>query len=121
MEDKKTLPTIWNVPDELWKKIEPIIAEIDPPKATGRKRKDARAILDAIIYRLRTGCQWNQFPKQFPDDSTVHRTFGKWLQLGLFDKIWNAIQNDCQELGNVDWQWQAADTSMGKARFGGMR
>jgi len=120
MEDKKVLPTIWRVPDDLWERIEPIIAECDPPKRTGRKRIDARATLDAIIYRLRTGCQWNRLPKEFPDDSSVHRTFQRWIEKGLLDKIWAAVQGDCEELGLVDWQWQAADTSLGKARFGGM-
>jgi putative transposase len=71
----KTLPTIWQVPDELWNKIQPIIQQHDPPKHTGRKRIDPRAALDAIIFRMRTGCQWNSLPKNFPDDSSVHRTF----------------------------------------------
>jgi putative transposase len=117
----KTLPTIWRVPDELWKRIEPIIAEFDPPKHTGRKRIDPRAALDAIIFRMRTGCQWNHLPKEFPDDSSVHRTFQRWIELGLLDKIWAALVDSCDELGAVHWQWQAADTAMGKARFGGTR
>ena len=25
----------------------------------------------------------------------------------------------CEELDGVDWEWQAADGAMGKARFGG--
>ena len=25
----------------------------------------------------------------------------------------------CEELGGVDWEWQAADGAMGKARLGG--
>jgi putative transposase len=120
MENRKPLPTIWRVPDELWKRIGPVIAESDPPKCTGRKRIDARAALDAIIYRLRTGCQWNQFPKELPDDSSVHRTFQRWIEIGVLEKIWSAVQNDCQELGCVDWEWQSADTSLGKARLGGM-
>jgi len=115
----KTLPTIWQVPEELWNKIKPIIQQHDPPKHTGRKRIDPRAALDAIIFRMRTGCQWNSLPKEFPDDSSVHRTFQRWIQLGLLDRIWAVLVEGCQELGGVDWQWQAADTVMGKARFGG--
>jgi putative transposase len=115
----KTLPTIWHVPDELWNKIKPIILQYDPPKCTGRKRIDQRAALDAVIFRMRSGCQWNQLPKEFPDDSSVHRTFQRWIQLGLLDQIWAVLVEDCQELGGVDWQWQAADAAMSKARFGG--
>lgn len=26
---------------------------------------------------------------------------------------------ECEELGSVNWEWQAVDTAMGKARMGG--
>jgi putative transposase len=113
------VPTIWRVPDELWTKIKPLLAELDPPKARGRKRIDQRAALDAVIFRLRSGCQWNHLPKDLPDDSSVHRTLQRWQRLGLFEQIWALLLRECQELGGVDWQWQAADASMGKARLGG--
>jgi putative transposase len=115
----KPLPTIWHVPEELWNDIKPIIRKFDPPKHTGRKRIDRRAALDAIIFRMRSGCQWNRLPKDFPDDSSVHRTFQRWTQCGLLDKIWAALIADCAELGGIDFKWQSADTAMSKARFGG--
>ena len=55
--EKKPMPTIWRVPDQLWEKIEPILKEHDPPKNIGRPRVNQRAVLDAVIFRLRTGCQ----------------------------------------------------------------
>ena len=112
------LPPIWEAPDELWAMVEPILAEHDPPKR-GPKRIDQRAALDAIIFRLRSGCQWNRLPKEYPDDSSVHRTFQRWVGLGIFDRIWATVQEVCEDLGGCDWEWQAADTSMGKARMGG--
>ena len=115
----EVLPTVWTVPDELWEQIEPILDEYDPPNRLGRKRIDARRALDAIIFRLRSGVQWNQLPAEFPDDSSVHRTFQRWRQRAVMDRIWALIQNACAELGGVDWEWQAADTALGKARLGG--
>lgn len=115
----KPLPTIWRVPDELWKIIKPVLDELDPPAATGRKRTDQRSALDGIIYQMRTGCQWNVLPKEFGDDSSVHRTFQRWIRKGVLDRIWAVLVEQCDELGGVDWQWQAADGAMGKARFGG--
>jgi transposase len=53
------MPTIWHVSDPLWELIAPILLQHDPPKPRGRKRFDQHAALDAIIFRLRTGCQWN--------------------------------------------------------------
>ncbi len=113
------LPTIWRIPDDLWERLEPVIVALDPPKPTGRKRVEARAILDAILFRLRTGCQWNHLPKELPDDSTVHRTFQRWVERGVLDRLWALLVADCDALGEVAWEWQAADCAMGKARFGG--
>lgn len=115
----KPLPTIWRVPDELWKTIKAVLDELDPAAATGRKRTDQRSALDGIIYQMRTGCQWNVLPKEFGDDSSVHRTFQRWIRKGVLDRIWAVLIEQCDELGGVDWQWQAADGAMGKARFGG--
>jgi putative transposase len=118
--DWAALTTIWEVSDELWSAIAPILGEVDPPKRTGRPRVDARATLNAILFRLRSGCQWNQLPERFPDDSSVHRTFQRWVRLGLFERIWAVLVERCAELGGVDWAWQAADGAMGKARLGGI-
>lgn len=115
------LPPIWRVPDELWAEIEPILVELDPPNRVGPKRVPARPILDAVIYRGRTGCQWNRLPSEFPDDSTVHRAFQRWRQAGVFTRLWAVLVERCEDLGGVDWQWQAADGSLGKARKGGLR
>ena len=74
MSKQDSLETIWEVPDDLWEEIEPLIRQLDPPKPTGRKRQDPRKMLNAIIFRMRSGCQWNKLPSNLGDDSTVHRT-----------------------------------------------
>jgi len=107
--EEKPMPTIWRVPDQLWEKIEPILTEHDPPKSTGRPRIDQREALDSLIFRMRTGCQWNQMPKEFPDDSSVHRTFQRWVELGVLDLIWERLIEECEELGG----W----TSSGRRRM----
>jgi putative transposase len=114
------LPTIWRVNDELWDIIQPILAELDPPAATGRPRTGQREALNGIIYVMRTGGQWNQLPHQFGDDSSVHRTMQRWVTKGVFHRIWAVLIENCDELGGVNWDWQSADGAMGKARFGGI-
>jgi putative transposase len=113
------LDTIWEVPDKLWEEIEQVIREIDPPKETGRPRVDARRAFDGIIYRLRTSCQWNHLPENFGSDSSVHRTFQRWVEKGVFQEVWALLIERCDDLGAVEWKWQAADGAMGKARSGG--
>jgi len=121
MGKQEVIDTIWEVPDELWEQIEPVLRELDPPKGTGRKRADGRQALNGVIFRLRTGCQWNRLPKEFGDDSTIHRAFQRWRERGVLGRIWGVLVKECEELGCVDWEWQAADAAMGKARLGGTR
>ena len=85
------LGTIWEVPYELWAQLASVLAEADPPKHTGRPRIDPRATLNAILFRLCSGCQWNQLPERFPDDSSAHRTFQFWVRLGLFARLWAVL------------------------------
>ncbi len=119
MVEGKPLPTIWDVPDDLWERIGPVILELDPPQSKGRKRVDQRKMLEGIIFRLRSGCQWNHLPRELGDDSTIHRTFQRWVGCGALEGIWAVLIEECQELGGVDWEWQSADCSIGKARLGG--
>jgi putative transposase len=66
-------PTIWEVPDDVWTMIEPILDECYTAKPKGHRRVGLHGALNGIIFRLRTGCQWNQLPQPCGDDSTVHR------------------------------------------------
>ena len=119
---RQPLPPIWQASNALWALVEPILLTDDPPKRRGRKRIDQRAAFDAIIFRLRTGCQWNHLPAEYPDDASVHRTFQRWVALGIFDRIWAVVQERGEDLDGcagypfTGGEWQAADTAMGKAR-----
>jgi putative transposase len=117
----KALPTIWEVSDELWEIVQSILTELDPPAATGRPRTGQRAALNGIIYQMRSGVQWNQLPRRFGDDSSVHRTLQRWIGKGVLERLWAVLIENCAELGGVDWQWQSADAAMGKARLGGIK
>jgi putative transposase len=116
----KTVDTIWKIPDNLWALIEPILQEdAPPPKHPGRPRANWRQIMNGIIFRMRSSCQWNQLPKEYGDDSTVHRWFQRWCRNGVMERIWACLVKECDELDGVHWEWQSADGAMGKARFGG--
>ena len=54
-----------------------------------------RAVLDAIFYVTKSGCQWGMLPRDFPAKSTVHADLKRWeadgtwaaIQLGLRDRV----------------------------------
>lgn len=117
----EALPTIWRVDDVLWPKVESVLEAHDPPARFGPARIDQRKALDGVIYRMRSGVQWNQLPREFGDDASVHRTFQRWVKRGVIPRLWALLVEQCQEMGGVDWQWQSFDCALGKARHGGIR
>lgn len=117
----QVLPTIWHVDDVLWERVEKVLEEHDPPARFGPARIDQRNALDAVIYRMRSGVQWNRLPKEYGDDSSIHRTFQRWVKRGVIGRIWAVLVEGCEELAGVDWEWQSFDCALGKARHGGIR
>ena len=59
-----------------------------PAKRLGRPREtELRAVLDAILYIARSGCQWRMLPKDFPPFTTVQGYFYDWRDDSLLEKI----------------------------------
>jgi transposase len=80
-----------DVTDEQWPLIEPLI----PVYPGGRPRTtDVRDVLDAVLYILRTGCQWRYLPVDFPPRSTVWRYFDEWRHNGTLDKIHDTLRKE---------------------------
>jgi transposase len=115
------LETIWEVPDALWERLEPILLKHYLLAATGRPRVDLRRVLDAVVFRMRSGCQWNQLPERFGSDSTVHRWFQRFVEDGVLEELWATLLSEREQLGAVDRGWRAADGCTGRARFGGAK
>src|SRR5436305_322189 len=62
--------------DAEWAVVGPLVP---PPAATGHPRTlDLRRVLDAIFYLVRTGCQWQMLPHDFPHPSSVRYYFDQW-------------------------------------------
>jgi putative transposase len=115
------LATIWRVDDALWAKVAQVLEEHDPPAHFGPNRIDQRKALDGVIYRMRSGVQWNYLPREFGDDASIHRTFQRWVGRGVIERLWALLIESCEELGGVEWRWQSFDCALGKARHGGIK
>jgi transposase len=79
---KKHLQTIRRIPDDLWEEIKLILPSEKSNKTIGRPVVPFRNVLDAILYVLRTGCQWKMLPKEYGSGSTCHRRFQEWVVVG---------------------------------------
>nr|WP_211232837.1 IS5 family transposase [Desulfatirhabdium butyrativorans] len=114
----------WEVSDAFWERVEPLVPvrERDPQKSYkrkvggGRKPIPARRIFEAIIYVLRTGCQWKALPKErFGSPSAIHAHFMRWMRAGFFISLWRAGLAEYDEMEGIAWRWQSIDGAMVKA------
>ena len=84
---RQTLPTIWEVPDDLWQWIRYLFPPEKPLGTPGRPVVPFRTVLNGILYVLRTGCQWKAIPATYGSGSTVHRRFQEWERAGIIRAI----------------------------------
>jgi len=113
---KERLPTIWQVDDELWARVEPLLPTPKPRKdLRGRPRVPDRIVLNGIIFVLRSGCPWKHVSKEFSSGSTCHLRFSAWVREGVFAKLWVVLAEHYDELRGIQWDWQSLDAALGKA------
>ena len=114
----------WEVSDSFWERVEPLIPkpERDPKKeykrktGGGRKPMPPRQIFEAIMYVLRTGCQWKALPKErFGSPSAIHAHFMRWMRAGFFVALWRSGLAEYDEMEGIAWKWQSIDGAMVKA------
>lgn len=114
----------WEVSDAFWARVEPLIParqrEADKgyvrKPGGGRKPKEARVVFSAVMYVLRTGCQWKALPKErFGSASAIHKRFQEWERAGLFLRLWQAGLAEYDDMEGIGWRWQSADGAMMKA------
>jgi transposase len=111
----------WRIPDVLWSQIEPLLPRgKSHPLGCHNPRVPNRAAMTAILFVLRTGCQWNALRATgICSSSSAHRRFVEWTEAGVFQKAWVAALADYEEFVGVDWSWLSMDGVMTKAPLGG--
>ena len=87
--------------DAMWAELEPLLPDRSP--RPGRPWTDHRRVLEAIIWRFRTGSPWRDLPDGFPPFQTVWHRFNVWSQDGTFDTVLQVLQGQAQAVGEVDW------------------
>jgi transposase len=114
----------WEVSDEFWSRVEPLIPKVerDPSKeykrapGAGRRKKSSRLVFEAIVYVLRTGCQWKALPSErFGSSSSIHQYFMDWEKAGFFEALWRQGLAEYDEMEGIAWRWQSIDGAMMKA------
>jgi transposase len=115
----------WEVSDAFWQRVAPLV----PPRPArpskqkyrrrpggGRKPIEPRTVFEAIVYVLRTGCQWKALPEErFGSASAIHKRFLEWERAGFFLALWRAGLAEYDEMEGIAWRWQSVDGALFKA------
>lgn len=78
-----------------WQVLEPLVP---PIRAGGRPAQyTRREILNAILYVLRSGCQWRMLPHDLPNWQTVYTYYRNWRLDGSWKRIHDALRRELRE------------------------
>jgi transposase len=82
--------------DAEWALFEPKLQEA--LSARGRPPDiPRRDMVNAILYRLRTGCQWRSLPHDLPGWNNVAKTYRRWVKNGCWEKVHDSLCRDVRK------------------------
>jgi transposase len=76
MEQRKQYPS--GISREQFEQIRPLLESVR--KRTKPRTVDLYEVFNAVLYLLKSGCQWRMIPEGFPKWYTVYSYFAKWSQ-----------------------------------------
>ena len=111
--------TTRDITDEHWEILDDLIPE---PKrrvdGRGRPWKDRRAVLNGILWVLRTGAPWADVPDRYPSYQTCHRRFQQWVRSGVVRGVLEALAATLKTRGALDVEEAFIDGSFAAAKRG---
>ena len=110
----------WEIDDELWKVIEPLL----PPWPTcspGPRPVPDRLCLQGILFVLHTGIGWEDLPRElgYGSGMTCWRRLRRWTDAGVFDALHRLLLAELKAAGRIDWSRAVIDGGHIDAKKGG--
>jgi transposase len=98
--------------DADWARIEPLMPSSDGQR--GRPFRDHRQVMEAIVYRFRTGIAWRDLPVAFGPWQTAWKRHKRFSVDGTWDKIHARLVAEADAAGEVDWS-VSVDSTINRA------
>lgn len=107
--------------DEQWAVLAPLLPPLGR-RADGRGRPtehDNRAVMDGVLWILRTGAAGSDLPDGYPSYSTCFRRFSAWVKDGTLARLLEALAQDMETRGDIDLSECFIDGTFVVAKKGG--
>ena len=85
------------------------------PAGRGRPWRDLRAVLNGVLWVLRTGAPWHDLPSRYPPYQTCHRRLQQWRREGTLTRVLTALAKDLRDRGKLDLSETCIDASFSSA------
>jgi transposase len=72
----------YELSDQQWKHLEPLLPQPRHHGGRGRPSKDHRRIVNGILWRLHTGAPWRDIPERYGPWRSVYSRFRRWRRDG---------------------------------------
>ena len=83
--------------DAEWDLFEKTLLSIQKSTQGRKPVTPLRETVNAILYRLRTGCQWRSLPHDFPRWDRVYRIYRRWMVAGHWERLHDALCRDVRK------------------------
>src|SRR5438445_12851062 len=104
--------------DAQWEVVRPLLREKRRADSRGRPWRDARTVLDGVLWILRTGARWRDLPREYPPYQTCHRRFQQWVREGRLERILRALAEDLLLRGALNLEEAFIDATFSSAKKG---
>ena len=110
------------VTNELWILVEPILPKWKPNPKGGQPRKPDRLCLSGILFVLKTGIPWEDFPQEMGcSGMTLWNRLDEWRQAGVLDKLHRLLLDRLRGEGAIDFSRVIVDSASVRAIHGGKK
>ena len=110
----------WELTDEQWAVVEPVLRPGRRPDHRGRPWHDTRAVLNGVLWILGTGAQWREMPEKYPPFQTCHRRFQQWVRSGKLEAALQCLARKLHEGGQLNLDEAFVDATFASAKKGGL-
>ena len=110
------------IDDKLWTLLEPLFPKRIRGTKGGQPPKSDRVCLSGILFVLKTGIPWKDFPQEMGcSGMTLHNRLRQWERDGIFDKIHRLLLAEMRNAGLIDFSRVIADSSSVRVVHGGKK